>query len=229
MTQVVTNAIVLSRTNYQEADRIITFLTSDNGKVRGLAKGVRRSRAKLAGGIEPLSINEIGFIKGRSELCTLTSARLQQHFGNIVSNMDRTMRAYALLKRINSVTEDNSGNEYFELASQTLKALDDPETDMLLIELWFDSQLLDISGHTPNLTHDRKDTPLKAGTRYMFDLESMIFDEHPEGNFSSTHIKLLRLVRTHSLVSLERISGIEDFVQPCLQLVSTMRKNYLHV
>ena len=47
MKQVVTKAIVLARTNYGEADRIVSVLTADKGKVRLLAKGVRKIKSKM--------------------------------------------------------------------------------------------------------------------------------------------------------------------------------------
>jgi DNA repair protein RecO (recombination protein O) len=66
-----TNGIILARTNYGEADRIITFLTPDHGKVKVIAKAVRKSKSKLAGGIELFSISQISFIIGRGEINTL--------------------------------------------------------------------------------------------------------------------------------------------------------------
>jgi DNA repair protein RecO (recombination protein O) len=51
MRQFRTQAIILNRTDYGEADRIISFLTPDHGKVKAIAKAVRKSKSKLAGGI----------------------------------------------------------------------------------------------------------------------------------------------------------------------------------
>ena len=45
--QIVTTGIVLARTDFREADRILTVLTPDNGKVRVIAKGVRLPRSKI--------------------------------------------------------------------------------------------------------------------------------------------------------------------------------------
>src|SRR3954471_22046155 len=106
MIQYRTPAIILRRTDYGEADRIITFLTPDYGKVKGIAKGVRKSKSKLAGGIELFSVSDISFIKGRREIDTIVSTRLIKHYGNIVKNLDRTNLAYDLIKRLNKATED---------------------------------------------------------------------------------------------------------------------------
>ena len=47
-----TEAIILRRTNYGEADRVISLITPDRGKISGIAKGVRKPKSKLAGGLE---------------------------------------------------------------------------------------------------------------------------------------------------------------------------------
>src|ERR1700752_4542275 len=106
--QTITSAIVLSRTSYQEADRILTLLTPDYGKLRVLAKGVRKSKSKMAGGIELFSIAEIGFIRGKGEMGTLTSSRLIKHFGTIVQDITRTTAGYEIIRVLNKTTEDQT-------------------------------------------------------------------------------------------------------------------------
>ena len=63
-----TQAIILKRINFGEADRILTAITPEYGKISILAKGVRRSKSKLAGGLELFSVTDIGFINGKSNL-----------------------------------------------------------------------------------------------------------------------------------------------------------------
>src|SRR5688572_21914665 len=104
MNQTVTEAIVLSRTDYGEADRILTLLTPDHGKLRLIAKGVRRVKSKLAGGIELFSITSITYIKGRGDIGTLVSTRLAKYYDQIVKDLDRTMLGYDLIKQLNRVT-----------------------------------------------------------------------------------------------------------------------------
>jgi DNA repair protein RecO (recombination protein O) len=84
MNQIITTAIILRRTDFGEADRILTLITPDHGKIRLMAKGVRRPKSKLAGGIELFSVSKISYIKGRSEIGTLVSAQLNTHYGTIV-------------------------------------------------------------------------------------------------------------------------------------------------
>src|SRR5580765_2280386 len=101
MNQVATQGIILTRTDYAEADRIITFLTPDHGKLKAIAKGVRKAGAKLAGAVELFGISDISFVIGRGEISTLTSARLIRNYGNIVKDINRTTAAYEFLKIIN--------------------------------------------------------------------------------------------------------------------------------
>ena len=58
-----TLAIVLRRTDFGEADRIVNLLTP-SGKVSAMARGVRKPKSKLAGGIEVFALNEVVLIEG---------------------------------------------------------------------------------------------------------------------------------------------------------------------
>src|ERR1700722_4601390 len=98
MNQIISTGIVLSRTDFGEADRILTMLSPDFGKLRLIAKGVRRERSKLAGGIELFSVSNITFIKGKRDIDTLISTRLIQHYRNIVTDIGRVQLGYKLIK-----------------------------------------------------------------------------------------------------------------------------------
>ena len=91
MKQLSTRAIILKRISFGEADRILTVITPDYGKVSLLAKGVRRSKSKLAGGLELFSVSSITYIDGRSELKTVVSTQLLKHFGGVVKDIKTTM------------------------------------------------------------------------------------------------------------------------------------------
>ena len=70
-----TEAIVLRRTNYGEADRILKLITP-LGQRSAMAKAVRREKSKLAGGIELFAISDVTIQTGKGDLGVLTSARL---------------------------------------------------------------------------------------------------------------------------------------------------------
>mgnify|MGYP000881125212 CR=1 FL=1 len=87
MRQDKTLAIVLRRTNFGEADRIVNFITPA-GKVVGIARGARKQKSKLAGGIEVFALNEVVLMKGKNEMKTIISARMREFFGEIIKDLD---------------------------------------------------------------------------------------------------------------------------------------------
>ena len=228
MNQVITSGIVLTRTNFQEADKVMTILTPDHGKVSVLARGVRKSKSKIAAGVELFSVSEISFIRGRGELATLVSARLKKHYGNIVHDINRTMAGYDFIKMLHKVTEDEPGPEYYELLHNVYQALDDKNISSDLIHLWFYAQLLRLAGHTPNLHTDSLKQPLDRDGSYVFSQDDMAFEPHPAGPFTADHIKFLRLLFSGNIPHvLQKVQSGDSLTPSCLQLVRTILPNHI--
>lgn len=227
-----TKGIILTRTNFGEADRIITFITPDHGKVRAIAKAVRKSKSKLAGGIELFSVSELGLINGRGEIRTLIHSRLITHYGNIVKNLERTQLAYELMRITNKATEDVAESEYFNLLNEGLAALDNHEIDIHIIETWFYMRLLKLSGHAPNLYEDIDGKKLDSKNTYNFNIDRMRFAlaESEQGMFNASHIKLLRLGFNAQKPSLLQRVQCSDDVLPAVQpLVQAMLKTSIRI
>lgn len=220
MKQLVTDAIILARTDYGEADRILTVLSPEYGKLRLLAKGVRRVKSKLAGGIELFSISTITFVKGRGEIGTLVSTRLSKHYSHIVEDLQRTMLGYELIKQLNKAIEDEPEPEYFELLHQAFEALDDHSIPLPLVTMWFSAQMTCLGGHTPNLQTDEHGKKLVADQLYDFDLEHMGFVANPlDGAFNANHIKFLRLLYAgNTPKAMMQVQGIGRMLADCSPL-----------
>jgi DNA repair protein RecO (recombination protein O) len=229
--QLVTTAIILSRTDYGEADRILSLLTPEFGKLSLLAKGVRRVKSKLAGGIELFSVSEITFIKGRGEVGTLVSTRLVKHYEQIVKDLNRTMLGYDLIKRLNKVTEDETESEYFDLLKDTFEALNDKAISLDIVRFWFGAQLLRMSGHSPNLQTDEQGSKLEADQHYLFNFDNMGFVASPDhGQFGAGDIKFLRLAFAgNSIHVLSHVQGCGQLAEKAAPLVNTMITTYLRV
>jgi DNA repair protein RecO (recombination protein O) len=205
-----TIGIVLKRTNYGEADRIVTILTKDFGKIQVMAKGVRRERSKLAGGIEPFSISEIGIVKGRGDIDTLTSARLQKHFGNIVKSIGKLELVYECLKTINKITQTVNDETFFALTQHLFAGLDNERVPLATVQLWWYVQIAEATGHGINTEHLVDDTEFDADANYEYDYQKDGFFTNPHGMFSAGHIKLLRLAKGHTPALLANITGGEQ-------------------
>lgn len=216
------------RTEYGEADRILTLLTPDHGKLRLLAKGVRKVKSKLAGGIELFSVSSITYIEGRGALGTLASTRLLKHYGNIISSIDRVQLGYELIKLLNKATEDEPEGEYFALLEQAFEALDNKDTPEALIHAWFIAQLLKLAGHLPNLITDTEGRKLVAENNYSFGFDEMSFVENPNGSFGSDRIKFLRLLFSGTKPEvLRQVRGLQAQLQEATPLLRSMQQLYL--
>lgn len=232
MKQISTDGIVLTRVDYGEADRIITFLTPNHGKITALARGVRKTKSKLAGGIELFSVCEIMYLVGRGEVNTLMSTRLVKYYSQIVKDIKRTASGYDFIKKTNKATEDHPEPEYFELLKQAFEALDDAKINLSLIDVWFSAQLLKQAGHSPNLKTDEQGNKLDQRGGYLFNFETMNF--HKNGTeaeaFSSDNIKFLRLIFSNNLPAvLQKVQGGEALAKACYPLVSSMLQAHIRL
>lgn len=227
MKQLASQGIILRRTDYGEADRIITFLTSDFGKIRVMAKGVRRQKSKLAGGIELFSVSELHFIKGRGDIDTLVSSRLIRHFGNIVKDYHRTEIAYGVLQTANKTLEDQAGAEHFAVVLESLAALDNPKISATIAELSFALRMLQALGHVPDFATDTKGNALDPAATFSFDYESVAFRSDPDGPFDKNHLKVLKLLALNSPAKVAVVQGIADYAKTLAPLVRSLRNQYI--
>jgi DNA repair protein RecO (recombination protein O) len=223
-----TQGIILARTNFGEADRILTFLTPDHGKVRAMAKGVRKTKSKLAGGIELFSVSELSFMVGRSEILPLVSSRLVKHYGDIVKDLDRTNLGYEFIKILNKATEEQPEEAYFNLLKAGFEALNDETIDLGLIEAWFGAQMLKLAGHSPNLRAEKSGQKLVAGQKYDFNFESMCFE--PGKTYNSDQIKFLRLLFSGNLPqTIQKIHNSEALAKAAGPLVNSALRSFVRV
>jgi len=87
-------AIVLRSLDYGESDRILTFLTDEFGKLKGIAKGARRSKRRFANALEPCSLSILHFSRrGRGGLAFIEGSDVLNHFAGIREDLDRTLVA----------------------------------------------------------------------------------------------------------------------------------------
>ncbi|HWZ65709.1 MAG TPA: DNA repair protein RecO [Patescibacteria group bacterium] len=217
-----TEAIVLRRTNYGEADRILNLITPNHGKLTAIAKGVRRPKSKLAGGLELFAACDLIIRQGRGDMWLVTSSRLIHFYGKILNDYDRLRFGYEVIKMINRATETVTEPDFYHLLHASLAYLDDLDIDYLLVELWFRLRLLDMLGVGPNLATSTDGQVLVQGSDYNFDFASMSFIAHPSGRFSPRHIKFLRLANTKNPAFLKNVSGIEPVLNDCLWLARTI-------
>jgi DNA repair protein RecO len=225
-----TTAIILKRTNFSEADRILSFITPDYGKLRLVAKGVRKSKSKLAGGVELFSLSNISFTQSGQGLGMLNSSQLVKYYPNIVRDINRTMLGYELIKQLDRATEDETESNYFDLLGDTFQALDNQLVSLDLIQVWFTLQLLKIGGHKPNLNTDEKGQKLADNQDYNFNFDNMSFIAAANGRFKPKHIKFLRFgFSSNQPESLQKVLGVREVLVELMPLTQTMREFYIRL
>lgn len=144
-----TLGIILGRTNFSEADRIISIFTRDRGKIRVLAKGVRKTLSKLAGHLEPFCLTNFIIAEGRN-LDIITSAEVKKCHINLRSNLVATRNAYYLAEITEKMTPENEKHpEIFELLDETLENLNNRSADLL--SSYFEFKILSHIGLAPEL------------------------------------------------------------------------------
>lgn len=204
-----TRAIVLKRTDYGEADRIITLLTPNHGKFSTLAKGVRKIKSKLAGGVELFTVNDVVIIQGKGELRTLRSSRMHRHFSRLVEEYPRVQAASDVITQINKATEVESEPEYFELLEIALESLNDRTIPIAVAQFWFKIQLLQLQGRTPNFENDSNGEKLSSGSSYRFNAEEGLLETAQSG-LGVDHIKFGRLALQLRPLQLNRVGDAEQ-------------------
>lgn len=216
-----TEAIILRRTNYGEADRVLSVLTPERGKVSAIAKGVRKPKSKLAGGLELFALCTVTIMSGRGELGLITSARMERFYNNILKDYDRMQFGYEAIKLINRATETVSEPEFYVLLRDCLDWLDDIRSDWQLAELCFRLRLQQLLGHGFNVATDATGQKLQVGKKYHYDFGDNAFYQDERGRFTSEHIKLLRLASIKNPAVLGQVSGLEPILGDCMWLVRT--------
>jgi DNA repair protein RecO (recombination protein O) len=145
-----TPAVVLKRTDLGEADRIITFYTRDHGKLRAVAKGVRRTTSRSAGHLEPFTLTDVLFAQGR-ELDVVSQALTIEPLREVREDLDRATYAYYLAEVVDLLAEERLDNRaVFDALLDGLRALA-AAADPRLVLVSFHLRLLDGLGYRPEL------------------------------------------------------------------------------
>ena len=115
--------VVLRTHKLGEADRIVVLLTAGRGKVRAVAKGVRKTKSRFGGRLEPASHLSLQLYEGR-DLHTVTQAESIDHFRPIHDDLPRLADALAILEVVDQVArEGHADTALYTMLVGALRAL----------------------------------------------------------------------------------------------------------
>jgi DNA repair protein RecO (recombination protein O) len=147
-----TEAIVIRSLAYGESDKIITFLTKDFGKIKGIAKGARRSKKRFQNALELFSRIRLTFFEREGAgLMRAEGCDILHSFSGIREDLRKIFYAHYFLELANEMTgEREAAPETFSLLLSSLSHLEerDPHEELLRI---FEIRMLSLFGYRPNM------------------------------------------------------------------------------
>ena len=144
---------MLKQFDLVEADKIITFLTKDYGKVRAVARGVRKSKSSMSGIVLPFNYNLVTIYRGKS-IDRINQVRNIFSFNRLREDLVKTAYASFVTEAVERVSQENQANEaLFALLLSTLHKVMVEEEKLPYIELIFKIRLLVVLGLKPQLDY----------------------------------------------------------------------------
>jgi DNA repair protein RecO (recombination protein O) len=153
-----TEAIVLRSMRFGEADRVLHLYTLERGRVGAVAKGIRRTKSRFGGRLEPMSHVELVLHEGRGELQTITGVQLVRSHSAARDGNYRLSVGFVGLEAVLKLFPEQEGNDRaFSALARFLDLLDEveardgrPALDPLVLA--FQLKLLWLAGYLPHLT-----------------------------------------------------------------------------
>lgn len=207
--------IILSRTSFGEADRILTVFSKDDGKTKILAKGSRKIKSKLAPHIEPFSVGNYFVVEGKS-FYILTGAEATEQNEAIMGDLEIYKDACYVSELLSmTLFEDIPNPKLYRIAKEVflnLPKYDPAEREMIL--RFFEYKLLESAGYLPNFH-----LCVKCGKK-------LSEEDSYEGNFegvkckdcgvgekkvSKTFVKIIRFFQENELDAVLKLKGIGEY------------------
>ena len=144
--------IVLRGYPFGEADRIVVLVSPNHGMVRAVAKGVRRTKSRFGGRLEPLTHVDLVLFQGRN-LATITQVSIIEPFPRLRCDLDAVLVAGTMAEAIGKViVEDEPSHRLFLLLQRGLQALEQGAGGLDLVASFL-LKLMDALGQAPALRH----------------------------------------------------------------------------
>ncbi len=218
--------IILKRSNFGEADRILTIFTDKLGKIRALGKGIRKQNSRLGGSLEPFCLGNLVIAEGRN-LDIITEAEILECFFELRNNLKSTNLSYYLAEVVDKLTAEHEKHlEVYELLLEVLNNINRVDEKILLS--YFELNFLAAVGYYPELdkclTCSEKILP--KDNYFDFNEGGLVCGachERSGQSISQTSIKLLRLFLNNDLRVIRRIKLKKKEIEE----ISSVTENYL--
>lgn len=220
-----TLGVVVKRQDFSESDRILTIFTERFGKVKAIAKGVRKISSKLAGSLEPFMIINLILYEGKT-FYTVTGSVIEKEFPDVHDDLKKMADAFYIGEMIDKFEEERQkSGEVFSLLCKTLEALN--KHDEKIVLRIFEVLILKAGGYWGDLStciHCRN--PLTPTINFWDGEEGGIICEicqkqfHHGLSISNDAIKVLRLIESDGFKIINRLRVKDEIFEELSRLLS---------
>jgi DNA repair protein RecO (recombination protein O) len=208
----VTDAIVLSRFDLGEADRVLTLITPEHGKLKAIAKGVRRTTSRLGGSLEPFAELNIALARGRT-FDVVTEVRVGHAWLRLRDSLESAATAWYLAEMADrSLEERHEAREIYALLRRAYELLDAGMAPGRVAR-WYEMHLADELGQRPEVDRCVEcDRTLEATEtfRWVPPLGGVICGRCPGPPSERTALSLdaLKLLKAYQRLDIEALAAL---------------------
>ncbi len=225
-----TRGVVIKRINYDEADKILTIFTERFGKIKVMAKGVRRISSKLAGNLEPYNLIDLQLHQGKT-FFIVTGAEIIECYDcdKQINSSSRAVYTAEIVDKIFAEEEKNS--VAFEYFVEILRNIGTSHNE-LAIRL-FELKILEQAGFRPDLEHCAYcKNILKAGENCFNENTGEILCVNCANSNSCLQlndeiIKLLRILQKEGIEICDKIKCESRYIQATENIIDKWLENAL--
>lgn len=210
-------ALVLRRHNLGEADRIITLLSRENGKLRAVARAVRKTTSRLSGNLEPFADIDVRLVRGKN-LDTIIGAKARRVYRLDQGDITRLGSGLLLLEMADRLLPELQPQvEVYDLLLSCFAELAG-DVAPVVIQNYFSYKLLELLGYLPEL-------PQQKSESCYLDLEHGRFSARRSGPHAiaidSATLKLWRLIQSVPLSDIKRVVHLEELSRDSLAILQS--------
>jgi DNA repair protein RecO (recombination protein O) len=161
--------VVLRTYKLRESDRIVVFHTAENGKVRAVAKGVRKTKSKFGARLEPMSHVSLLLYRGR-ELDIVSQAEAVEPLSPMLSSLDRASQGLAAIEAVDQLSLEREPNpQLYRMLVGVLRTIASTPSPLNVAAFYW--KLLANEGLRPELDQCVRCGESEPGTQFVaFDL-----------------------------------------------------------
>jgi DNA repair protein RecO (recombination protein O) len=208
----VTDAIVLSRFDFGEADRILTLLTPELGKIKAIAKGIRRPTSRIGGALEPLAELRVQLARGRT-FDVVTQVTMQHAWLGLRGRLEVTATAwYCAELAERSLEERHAALPVYLLLRRAYELLD-ASMAAARVARWFEMRLCEELGVRPEVDRCVECNRLLAPddpVRWVPALGGALCGDHPGPSavVAGLSTEALKVLKAYQRMDVEALAGL---------------------